>query len=212
MTSAPSPRRLVVLVSGAGTTMRAILEATKNPGYGARIELVVSDRDDAPALDIARASGIPVEVVPLSGFETREGWDEALGNMIERHSPTLVVLAGFMKILSPKVVERFRGKTINTHPALLPAFPGAHAVRDALVHGVKVTGCTVHFVEEEVDAGPIVAQAAVDVKDGDTEESLHERIKSVERGLVVDTVERLLKEGWTIDGRRVRWGQSKGKG
>lgn len=212
MTSTPSPRRLAVLVSGAGTTMRAILEASGSPTYGARIAGVISDRADAPALDIARAAAIPVEIVPLSGFETRERWDEALSDAIERCAPDLVVLAGFMKIISPGVVERFRGRMINTHPALLPAFPGAHAVRDALAHAVKITGCTVHFVEEEVDAGPIIAQAAVTVEDGDTEESLHERIKSVERGLVVDTVERLLREGWTIDGRQVRLGHPQGKG
>jgi phosphoribosylglycinamide formyltransferase 1 len=211
VTSEPTPRRLVVLVSGAGTTMRAVLEATGNAGYGARIEAVISDRADAPALDIARAAGVPVEVLPLSEFETRDRWDEALGEAIDRHSPDLVLLAGFMKIVSPGVVERFRGRMINTHPALLPAFPGAHAVRDALAHGVKVTGCTVHFVEEEVDSGPIIAQETVAVEDDDTEESLHERIKSVERGLVVATVERLLREGWTIDGRRVRRGYTEGK-
>ncbi len=211
MTSEPTPRRLVVLVSGAGTTMRAVLEATGNAGYGARIEAVISDRADAPALDIARAAGVPVEVLPLSEFETRDRWDEALGEAIDRHSPDLVLLAGFMKIVSPGVVERFRGRMINTHPALLPAFPGAHAVRDALAHGVKVSGCTVHFVEEEVDSGPIIAQETVAVEDDDTEESLHERIKSVERGLVVATVERLLREGWTIDGRRVRRGYTEGK-
>jgi len=211
VTSEPTPRRLVVLVSGAGTTMRAVLEATGNAGYGARIEAVISDRADAPALDIARAAGVPVEVLPLSEFETRDRWDEALGEAIDRHSPDLVLLAGFMKIVSPGVVERFRGRMINTHPALLPAFPGAHAVRDALAHGVKVSGCTVHFVEEEVDSGPIIAQETVAVEDDDTEESLHERIKSVERGLVVATVERLLREGWTIDGRRVRRGYTEGK-
>lgn len=215
MTSEPPPRRLVVLVSGAGTTMRAVLEATDDPGYGVRVVVVISDRADAPALDIARTAGIPVETVPLSDFETRGEWDEALGEAINRHSPDLVLLAGFMKIVSPEVVERFRGRMINTHPALLPAFPGAHAVRDALAHGVKVTGCTVHFVEEEVDAGPIIAQATVAVEDDDTEESLHERIKSVERQLVADTVERLLREGWTIDDRHVRRGHPehpKGKG
>ncbi|MBN2176951.1 MAG: phosphoribosylglycinamide formyltransferase [Demequinaceae bacterium] len=191
--------------------MAAILKATADPEYGARISAVISDKEDAPALDIARAAGVPVEIIPLEGFSSRGEWDRALGDAIEHHAPDLVVLAGFMKILAPETVERFPEFMINTHPALLPAFTGAHAVRDALAHGVKVTGCTVHFVDAGVDTGPIVAQATVEVEDGDTEQSLHERIKVVERGLVVDTVRRLLEDGWTVEGRRVRWGSSEGK-
>jgi phosphoribosylglycinamide formyltransferase 1 len=191
--------------------MAAILQATADPGYGARISAVISDKEDAAALDIARAAGIPVDVVPLERFASRAEWDRALGDAIESHVPDLVVLAGFMKILARETVDRFPERMINTHPALLPAFVGAHAVRDALAHGVKVTGCTVHFVDVEVDTGPIVAQAAVAVEDEDTEQSLHERIKTVERGLVVETVRRLLKDGWTVEGRRVRYGTSKGK-
>ncbi|MCJ7826726.1 MAG: phosphoribosylglycinamide formyltransferase [Demequinaceae bacterium] len=172
---------------------------------------MISDREEAPALDLARAEGVPVEVVPLAGYADREEWNRALGDAIERYAPDLVVLAGFMKILAPETVGRFAGRMINTHPALLPAFTGAHAVRDALAHGVKITGCTIHLVDVEVDAGPIVAQAAVAIEEGDTEGSLHERIKAVERGLVVDTVRRLLKDGWTVEGRRVRCGTSEGK-
>jgi phosphoribosylglycinamide formyltransferase-1 len=203
-------KSIVVLVSGAGTTMKAILDASTDPGYGVRIAAVVSDRADAPALVHATAAGVPTEVVPLSAYATREGWNRALTEAIGRHTPDLVVLAGFMKILAPETVGLFSGRIINTHPALLPAFPGAHAVRDALTHGVRITGCTIHIVDAEVDTGPIVAQAMVAVEEGDTEESLHERIKVVERALVVETVRRLLVEGWSVDGRRVRFGGSKG--
>lgn len=190
--------------------MKVILEASLDPGYGVGIAAVVSDREDAPALALARAAGVPTEVVPLAAYPTREEWNLALADAIGRQSPDLVVLAGFMKILAPETVERFSGRIINTHPALLPAFPGAHAVRDALAHGARITGCTVHIVDAGVDTGPIVAQATVAVEDGDTEESLHERIKVVERALVVETVRRLLVEGWSVEGRRVRFGGSKG--
>lgn len=210
MTSASPLKSIVVLVSGAGTTMKAILDASTDPGYGVRIAAVVSDRADAPALALAEAASVPSEVVPLSAYATREEWNRALADTIARHAPDLVVLAGFMKILAPETVGLFSGRIINTHPALLPAFPGAHAVRDALAHGVRITGCTVHIVDAEVDTGPIVAQAMVAVEDGDTVESLHERIKVVERALVVETVRRLLMEGWSIEGRRVRFGGSKG--
>ena len=188
--------------------MAALLGATSDPGYGARVSAVVSDNEDAPALAIAGAAEVPTEIVPLSSYGTREEWDHALEDAIERYSPDLVVLAGFMKILAPTTVERFSGRIINTHPALLPSFPGAHAVRDALTHGVKITGCTVHLVDAGIDTGPIVAQASVAVEDGDTEETLHERIKAIERTLVVETVRRLLGSGWTVDGRRVRFGAS----
>jgi len=208
VTSTPPPRSLVVLVSGAGTTMATLLGATSDPGYGAHVSVVVSDREEAPALAIAKAAGVPTEVVSLATYGTREEWDRALEEVIERYSPDLVVLAGFMKILAAGTVECFSGRIINTHPALLPSFPGAHAVRDALAHGVRITGCTVHLVDAGVDTGPIVAQASVAVEEGDTEESLHERIKVVERTLIVDTVRRLLGNGWTVDGRRVRFGAS----
>ena len=191
--------------------MAAILEATREPTYGATIVAVVSDRPDAAGLEIARAASVPVEVVSLESFATRDVWNLALGDAIDRHRPDLVVLAGFMRILAPETVERFAGRILNTHPALLPAFPGAHAVRDALDHGVKVTGCTVHLVDAGVDTGPIVAQAAVEVRENDTEESLHERIKGVERRLVVDTVHALVTRGWAIEGRTVRLGPPEGE-
>ncbi len=197
-------------MSGLGTTLKAILDAVTQEGFGAEVVAVISDNAEAAGLEFARSAGVPVEVIPLSRYEDRDQWDGALGDAIARHQPDLIVLAGFMKILGPSTVERFMGKIINTHPALLPCFPGAHAVRDALAHGVKIAGCTVHIVDVGVDTGPIVAQAAVDVRENDNEESLHERIKGVERRLVVDTIHALVTRGWTIEGRTVRLGPPEG--
>jgi len=211
VTSEPRTRSLVVLMSGLGTTLKAILEAVAGDGYGAEVAAVISDNPEAAGLEFARAADVPVEIVPLNDYATREEWDRALGDAIARHHPDLVVLAGFMKILGAPTVERFAGSIVNTHPALLPSFPGAHAVRDTLAHGVKVTGCTVHIVDVGVDTGPIVAQAAVDVRENDTEESLHERIKGVERRLVVDTIREMATRGWTIEGRTVRLGPPEGE-
>lgn len=200
---------LVVLISGAGTTMRAVLDATADPQYGARIAAVVADREGTAGLEIAAQAGIPTAVVSIADFPSRDLWDQALARTIASFSPDLVVCAGFMKILGEPSLQRFDGHIINTHPALLPAFPGAHGVRDALAAGVKVTGCTVIVVDSGVDTGPIVAQAVVPVEDNDTEESLHERIKVVERDLVAHTVGRMAREGWTVTGRTVRIGSTK---
>ncbi len=188
--------------------MSAILEAAKEPGYGARVAAVISDRASAPGLTLARAATVPTAVVALAEFPSREEWNRGVREAIDVFSPDLVVLAGFMKILAPATVDHYRGRILNTHPALLPSFPGAHGVRDALAHGVKVTGCTVILVDEGVDTGPIVAQATVSVLPDDTEETLHERIKAVERALVVDTVHALVTRGWTVEGRRVLLGGS----
>jgi len=206
VTSDAPPASIVVLISGAGTTMSAILEASGSDGYGARIAAVISDRPSAPGLDIARAAGVPTSVIPLADYPSREEWNRDIVTAIDAHSPDLVVLAGFMKILAPATVAHFAGRIINTHPALLPSFPGAHGVRDALAHGVKVTGCTVIFVDEGVDTGPIIAQEVVEVTPNDTEETLHERIKTVERALVVDTIHALVARGWTVEGRHVLLG------
>ena len=208
MTSDAPPASVVVLISGAGTTMSAILEAARDDGYGAKVAAVISDRSTAPGLDIARAAKVATAVVSLPDFPSREEWNRGVVKAIDVFSPDLVVLAGFMKILAPATVAHFSGRIINTHPALLPSFPGAHGVRDALAHGVKVTGCTVILVDEGVDTGPIVSQATVDVAPDDTEDSLHERIKTVERALVVDTVHALVTQGWTVEGRRVLLGAS----
>lgn len=194
--------RLVVLVSGAGTNLQALLDASAEPGYGAEVVAVGADRSGTQGVD--RAVGVPTFVVRLADFPTRQDWDAALAAEVAAHRPDLVVCAGFMKILGPEFLARFQGRCVNTHAALLPAFPGAHPVRDALAHGVRVTGATVHMVDGGVDSGPILAQAAVPVLDGDDEPTLHERIKSTERALLVDTVGRMAAGGWTVDGRVVR--------
>jgi len=196
----------VILISGVGTTMKAILDATAAAEYGARVCAVIADRDNVAGLGIAREAGIPTAVVAFADFADRALWDEAVARTIASFEPDLIVLAGFMRILGAPCLDRFGGRIVNTHPALLPSYPGAHGVRDALAGGAKISGCTVIIVDAGVDAGPIVAQAAVPVEDNDTEESLHERIKVVERQLVVSTVGRMVREGWTVDGRAVRIG------
>jgi phosphoribosylglycinamide formyltransferase-1 len=190
--------------------MQAILEAARDPAYGARVCGVIADRAGIAALSIAEQARVPTAVVDLKDFPDRVTWDEALARTIESFHPYLVVHAGFMKIVGPPSLARFEGRMVNTHPALLPSFPGAHGVRDALAAGVKVTGCSVIIIDEGVDTGPIVAQAAVEVRDNDSESSLHERIKTVERALVVRTVGTMVREGWTVDGRVVRLGSTKG--
>ena len=145
-------------------------------------------------------------MVRFADFPDRAVWDQAVARTIGSFEPDLVVLAGFMRILGEPSLTRFDGHIINTHPALLPSYPGAHGVRDALAGGAKVTGCTVIIVDAGVDSGPIVAQAAVAVEDNDTEDSLHDRIKVIERELVVNTVGRMVREGWSVDGRAVRIG------
>lgn len=189
--------RLVVLVSGAGTNLQALLDACADPAYGARVVAVGADRDGIAGLDRATQAGLPTFVAKVPDFPSRADWDAALTEQVAVHTPDLVVSAGFMKILGERFLESFGGRTVNTHPALLPAFPGAHAVRDALAYGVKVTGCTVHFVDEGVDTGPVIAQEAVPVRRHDDAESLHERIKQVERQLLINVVGRLARDGWT---------------
>jgi phosphoribosylglycinamide formyltransferase-1 len=199
--------RLVVLVSGAGTNLQALLDACAGPGYGATVVAVGADRDSIAALDRAKAAGIPTFTVKVGDFPARADWDRALADACERYRPDLIVCAGFMKLVGQEFLARFSGRCLNTHPALLPSFPGMHGVRDALGYGVKVTGCTVFLVDEGVDAGPVLAQAAVPVHDDDDEASLHERIKVAERALLVGTVGRMAREGWSVNGdRKVRIG------
>jgi len=200
------PAAIVVMISGAGTTLAALLDAASDPAYGARVIGVVSDRPGVAGLDIAAAAGVPTAVVALTDFPSRDLWDAAVVRTLAAFGPDLVVLAGFMKILGAPSLERFSGRIVNTHPALLPAYPGAHGVRDALEGGAKITGCTVMIVDAGIDTGPIVAQAAVEIRDNDTEDSLHERIKVVERALVADTVGRMARAGWNVTGRVVRLG------
>lgn len=195
--------RLVVLVSGSGTNLRALLDAGRDPAYGARVVAVGADRDGIAALEHAAAAGVPTFVCRLEDFATREEWDAQLARCCAEHQPDLVVCAGFLKLLGPAFLKEFGGRVINTHNALLPAFPGTHGPRDALAYGVKVTGATLHFVDAGVDTGPIIAQVTVPVLDDDTEETLTERIKEAERRQLVEYVGRLARRGWTITGRKV---------
>jgi phosphoribosylglycinamide formyltransferase-1 len=194
------------MISGAGTTLAALLDAARDPEYGARVVGVVSDRPGVAGLDIAAAAGVPTAVVSLADFPSRDLWDDAVARTLAAFGPDLVVLAGFMRILGAPSLERFGGRIVNTHPALLPAYPGAHGVREALTGGAKITGCTVIIVDAGIDTGPIVAQAPVKVLNNDNEDTLHERIKVVERALVADTIGRMAREGWTVTGRVVRLG------
>jgi phosphoribosylglycinamide formyltransferase-1 len=200
----------VVLVSGSGTNLQALLDAVAEQGeeaYGARIVAVGADRDGIEGLERARRAGIPTFVCRVRDYAAREEWDRALAEATAAHEPDLVVSAGFMKIVGKEFLARFAGRVVNTHPALLPSFPGTHGVRDALAYGAKVTGCTVHFVDDGVDTGPIIAQGVVEVLDEDDTDggaALHERIKEVERRLLVDVVGRLSRDGYRIEGRKVR--------
>ena len=187
----PERARVVVLLSGAGSLCAALLAATDDAGYPAEVVAVGSDRD-AAGLEHARRRGLPTFTVPLRDFPDRAAWDAALAAALAAHRPDWVVSAGFMKIVGPAVLARYEGRLLNTHPALLPAFPGAHAVRDALAAGVAVTGSTVHLVDAGVDTGPVLAQREVPVLPGDDEDRLHERIRAVERTLLVETVAHLV--------------------
>jgi phosphoribosylglycinamide formyltransferase 1 len=194
---------VVVLVSGAGTNLQALLDACADDAYGARVVAVGADRTHTQAIERAERVGVPTFVVQLSQFEHRAEWDAALTEAVAAYTPDLVILAGFMKLVGPAFMGRFTDRIVNSHPALLPAFPGMQAPRDALAYGVKVTGCTLFVVDDGIDTGPIVAQAAVPVLDEDDEKTLHDRIKSVERQLLVDTVRAFALDGWTVTGRKV---------
>lgn len=200
-----NPARLVVLVSGSGTNLQALLDAiaAEGPAYGATVVAVGADRTGIEGLRRAERAGVPTFVCRLADHPSRSAWDDALAEAVAAHRPDLVVSAGFMKIVGPRFLARFGGRTVNTHPALLPSFPGAHGVREALEYGVRVTGCTVHFVDDGVDTGPIIAQQAVEIRDGDDEAALHERIKDIERRLLVEVVGRLARGGYRIKGRKV---------
>jgi phosphoribosylglycinamide formyltransferase-1 len=200
------PRRVAVLVSGTGTLLQALLDEAAGPDTPFRVAGVLSDRPGVAALERARAAGVPTAVVSLKDFPDRATWDVAVTRAVGVFNPDLVVSAGFMKLLGRPYLTRYGDRTINTHPALLPAFPGAHGVRDALAHGVKVTGCSVIMVDEGTDSGPIVGQRAVTVEDDDDEASLHERIKVAERSLLVDVVTRMTRDGWVVTDRKVRLG------
>ena len=196
--------RLVVLVSGSGTNLQALLDACADPGYGAEVVAVGADRGDIEGLARASRAGVPTFVCRVGDHDSRDDWDSALADAVAAYEPDLVVSAGFMKLVGAGFLERFA--MVNTHPALCPSFPGMHGPRDALDYGVKVTGATLFVVDGGVDTGPIVAQATVPVEDDDDVDSLHERIKVAERAMLVDAVGRMAREGWTLEGRRVRIG------
>jgi phosphoribosylglycinamide formyltransferase 1 len=200
------PARLVVLVSGSGTNLQALIDAAADPAFGADVVAVGADRDDIEGLARAERAGIPTFTAKVKDYTSRDHWDRALADKVAAFEPDLVVLAGFMKLVGASFLERFGGRTVNTHPALSPSFPGMHGPRDALEYGVKVTGATLFVVDAGVDTGAIVAQTAVPVEQDDTVETLHERIKAAERRMLVDTVGRMAREGFTVEGRRVRLG------
>lgn len=198
------PRRLVVLLSGSGSNLGALLDACADPAYGAEIVAVGADRDGIAGLDRAHAAGVPAFVHRVADYADRSAWDEALTKSVAAYEPDLVISAGFLKLVGPAFLARFGGRYLNTHNALLPSFPGIHGPRDALAYGVKITGATLFVVDEGVDTGQIIAQVAVPVLDGDTEETLTERIKEVERAQLVEYVGRMARNGWTISGRKVK--------
>lgn len=193
-------KRIVVLASGSGSNLQALLDQADD--LGGSIVLVGSDRGGIRALERAATAAVPTRVVAFNDYADRDRWDAALFDVVAGAGPDLIVLAGFMRILAPRWVHQW--PMINTHPSLLPAFPGAHAVEDALAVGVKVTGVTVHLVVSEVDAGPIIAQEPVSVRPDDSVESLHARIKSVEHPLLCDCVKLFCRDRLAVDGRHVR--------
>lgn len=198
--------RVAVLVSGSGTNLQALLDAAAaDSDFGAEIDVVISDRPGVPALRRAGDAGIPVEIVSWSDYQDRDAFSAAVCDAAERHGAEALVLAGFMRILAPVAVGRFPNRIVNIHPALLPAFPGARPVAEALEHGVKVTGVTVHFVDEDVDNGPIIAQVPVDVMPGDDEAALRDRVHAVEHAIFPRVVKALAAGRLTVDGRHVTW-------
>jgi phosphoribosylglycinamide formyltransferase-1 len=195
--------RLLVLVSGSGTNLQALLDASADPAYGAEVVAAGADRDGTTGLARAADRGVSTFVTRVKDYASRDEWDAALTDACARYAPDLVISAGFLKLVGPRFLAEFGGRYINTHNALLPAFPGIHGPRDALAYGVKIAGATLHFVDAGVDTGPIIAQVSVPVLDDDDEESLTERIKAAERRQLVSYVGRMVREGWTVNGRKV---------
>lgn len=192
--SLTSKKKLAILVSGTGSNMQALIEAAKKPSYPAKVQVVISDKKNAPALEKARKHGIPTIVIDPKLFGSKIDHDQMLITTIKQYQINLICLAGYMRILSKTVVDAFPKKIINIHPSLLPSFPGLHPVKDALTAGAKETGTTVHFVDEGVDTGPIIAQVKVSIQKGDTEDILHERIKKEEHILYPKAVEKVIHE------------------
>ncbi len=201
------PSRLVVLCSGVGTNLQALIDACEDPTYGAQVVAVGADRTGTMAQERAERHGIDSFVHRVEDSADRTAWDRGLAERVAAAEPDLIVLAGFMKLVGPHFLVRFAGRVVNTHPALSPSFPGMHGPEEALAYGVWVTGCTLFVVDTGVDTGPIVAQRGVEVSEDDTAETLHERIKSAERTMLVDAVGRMAREGFTLTDRKVRFGQ-----
>lgn len=202
-------RTLGVLLSGRGSNLQAMIDAIRDGRLDARIGLVISNKADAAGLSRAHEAGLDTLVLSHQAFPSRESFDLAMVAALRDRQVDLVCLAGFMRLLSPAFIAAFPGRILNIHPALLPSFPGLDAQRQALEHGVRVTGATVHFVDADLDAGPIVAQAAVPVRDGDTEDLLAARILIEEHRIYPEAIQRVLDGGWRIEGRRVIWGPGK---
>ncbi|AKU16084.1 phosphoribosylglycinamide formyltransferase [Luteipulveratus mongoliensis] len=203
----PDSTPIVVLVSGSGTLLQALIDASADPAYGVRVAAVGADRDGIEGLARAERAGIPTFVRRVRDFASREDWDAALAGDVAAYDPALVVSAGFLKLVGPTFLASFGGRYLNSHNALLPAFPGIHGPRDALDYGVKVAGATLFVVDEGVDTGAIVAQCVVPVDDSDDVDTLTERIKQAERPQLVDYVGRMAREGFQVEGRRVRLGR-----
>jgi len=201
--SARLPVPVVVLVSGTGSLLQALIDASADPAFGVRVAAVGADRPDIEGLRRAERSGIPTFVRQLAAYPDRAAWDRALTDAVASFEPALVVSAGFLKLVGPAFLARFGGRYLNSHNALLPSFPGVHGPRDALAYGVKVTGATLFVVDEGVDTGAVVAQCVVPVEDDDTEQTLTERIKAAERPQLVEYVGRMAREGFTVTGRKV---------
>jgi phosphoribosylglycinamide formyltransferase-1 len=197
--------RLVVLVSGSGTLLQALIDACADPAYRAKIVAVGSDRPGIQGLERATRANIPTFVESLQDHASRADWDRALTEDVAGYQPDLVISAGFMKLVGPEFLARFEGRMINTHPTLLPSFPGTHGPRDALAYGVKITGATVFLVDAGIDSGVILDQRAVPVADDDTVETLHERIKVAERELLVTITHQLVTRSWRVADRKVFW-------
>jgi len=195
-------KRVVVLISGDGSNLQALIDRAADPKFGAAVVLVVSDRAEAGGLERARRVGIATAVVRLADHPDRGAFDRAVRDVVAAARPDVVCLAGFMRILGPEFIRAFPNRIVNTHPSLLPAFRGAHAVREALAYGVRLSGCTIHLVDEQVDHGPVLLQVAVPIEDGDDEASLHQRIKREEHQLLPRAVQLLAHGRVRVNGRR----------
>lgn len=196
--------RIAVLVSGSGSNLQSILDAERSDEAFETV-VVISDRPDVKALERAQAADVPAEVVSWGAYEDRDAFTKAICDVALRHGAEAIVCAGFMRILTPVLLERFPNRVLNIHPALLPAFPGAHAVEEALAYGAKVTGVTVHFVDEQVDHGPIIAQESVQVRPDDTPATLHARLQTIEHRLYPAVVKALAEDRLEVSGRTVNW-------